>query len=243
MKGGWIMRQAFRTAVLGLRFRPARVIGLVMHPTATAQGKTPITQPGGGELPSIRSPDNRPVDSEAALKEVYERESPGLEKRADSVVAYLSGLTLLSLAVAVALVSWSDSGQSRGDLRVVLLCVFAGTLGSSISALVSALERIGAGWEFSNGWKWPPDPKGRPPEGDDRPMFGERLRRGFLARPALGAATGYLVYVGLRSGGLAIKDATTSDTKALIPVFVALLGGLAAKSFLDKLRKIFGAMF
>jgi hypothetical protein len=55
----------------------------------------------------------------------------------------------------------------------------------------------------------------------------------FLARPLLGAGTGVLVYFGVRGGLLLTSESTPSpSTEAL--VFLELLGGLFAKSLVER---------
>ncbi len=210
---------------------------------AQAQAQPPTAILEGDEITTIQPIAAHIATAEEQLAALEKEEGPRLEKKANEVVQYLAGMTLLMLALSVAFVYLTETSQSAGRLWVMLACVCVGTLGSSLSAMVSAMDRIAAGWEFSNGWKWPPDPKASSPKDDTRAMFGERLRRGFLARPILGAATGFLAYLGLSSGGLQSKGAAGNDSRSLFLIFVAFLGGLAAKSFLEKLRSIFSAMF
>lgn len=180
------------------------------------------------------------ADEDWRAEETFE-----LERKARRVMIYLAAMTALSLALSIALIaSLPADHASRYDARIVLLCVLAAILGSGTSAMVSAMNRIATGWEFSSGKKDPPDPRQRAPADDTREMFGGRLCAGFFVRPLLGAAMGFLIYVGLVGGGLILKGAQATDTaNALRLAFIAFLAGLSAKSFLDKLRKVFSALF
>ncbi|MER3483695.1 MAG: hypothetical protein C4332_11635 [Meiothermus sp.] len=124
---------------------------------------------------------------------------------------------------------------------LTLFCVATGFLGSSLSALISAADRISNGWETSNGGKWPKNAKK-----EDR--FGSRMVGWFLVRPLLGAAMGFLVYIGVVGGYLIAVVATTKppspgDFNPYALGFLSLLGGLFAKTFLERLKDAFDTLF
>jgi hypothetical protein len=100
-----------------------------------------------------------------------------------------------------------------------LLCVLGGTLGSSVSALISAADRIARGWEFKDGTKYPKE--------DPKDKFGARMVPWFIVRPFLGSAMGLLVYVGMKGGYLiAVRNASQGDFSREGLLFLAFLGGL-----------------
>lgn len=86
-----------------------------------------------------------------------------------------------------------------------LLCVIGGTLGSSVSALISAADHVSHGWEFKDGIKYPKD--------EPKDKFVQRMAPWFIVRPFSGSAMGLLVYVGIRGGYLiAVQKGATEDT-------------------------------
>lgn len=143
-------------------------------------------------------------------------------------------MALGSIGVAVALLA--DAMTLTIELKQILLCVAGGALGSSISALVSAAERISHGWEFSGGEPYPAqEPKGK---------FVARMIPFFVVRPFLGSAMGLVVYAGLTGGFLiAVEDAGQHTFSSQGLFFLAFLGGLFAKTFIEKLRAMFDTLF
>ena len=111
------------------------------------------------------------------------------------------------------------------DMLNAFLCVLGGTLGSGVSALISAADRISHDWEFQDGTKYPTD------ETEDK--FGQRMVPWFIVRPFLRSAMGLLVYVGITGGYLiAVQKGTSAGAfsrEGLL--FLAFLGGLFAKPF------------
>jgi hypothetical protein len=162
------------------------------------------------------------------------REIATLRKLAGGVVSWLVVTTLTSLSLSIALLSQALA-TSLG-VKPILLCVLGGTLGSSISALLSAADRISHGWEFSGGEKYPtPEPKDK---------FVARMVPFFIVRPFLGSAMGLLVYVGLTGGYLiAVQNAEQATFSREGLLFLAFLGGLFAKTFIEKLRTMFDTLF
>lgn len=92
------------------------------------------------------------------------------------------------------------------------------------------------GWEYSRGGTYPAkEPTGK---------FVARMVPFFIIRPLLGAAVGFLAYVGIVGGFLIVlqnpEDATFSDEGLL---FITILTGLFAKTFLEKMRDAFDTLF
>lgn len=172
------------------------------------------------------------------LSDAQTREMAMLKKLAGVVIFWLVAIALVSLGLGVVLLSQtlSQAPAARPAVQTILLCVVGGTLGSSISALLSAADRISNGWEFSAGEKYPRfEPKDK---------FVARMVPFFLVRPFLGSAMGLLVYVGLTGGYLiAVQNAQGSTFSPEGLLFLALLGGLFAKTFLEKLRAMFDTLF
>lgn len=149
-----------------------------------------------------------------------EREIETLRRSARLVLLWLVLLTLLSLSLVVAfLTKVTVLGITDFSTQRILLCVVAGTLGSCISALLSAAERISHGWEFSEGEKYPsPEPKDK---------FVARMVPFFIVRPFLGSAMGLLVFAGVTSGYLiAVENAQQATFSRPGLLFLSFLGGL-----------------
>jgi hypothetical protein len=129
----------------------------------------------------------------------------------------------------------SSSDKAQRDL-ILCLCILAGTVSSGISALLSVTSRIANGWEFSTGDKYPHEiPKDK---------FGVRMIPAFLVRPFLGTAMGFFVYVGIGSGFLiATNNSGENNFSVEGLVFLSLLGGLFAKTLLERMKDIFKAIF
>lgn len=168
------------------------------------------------------------------LTEPQAKEIVTLRKTATTVVSWLAILTIGSIAFEVALLAERIGGSAA--VQQVLLCIVGGTLGSSISALISAAERISHGWELSEGIKYP----------DPQPVdkFVARMVPFFVVRPFLGSAMGLVVYAGITGGYLIAAqnpDKATFSREGLL--FLAFLGGLFAKTFMEKLRAMFDALF
>jgi hypothetical protein len=87
------------------------------------------------------------------LNDAHSREIGTLRKLASAVIFWLIAVTMISLGACVVLLS--QPAANNLTVHTVLLCVVGGTLGSSVSALVSAAERISNGWELSSGDKYP----------------------------------------------------------------------------------------
>ena len=150
------------------------------------------------------------------------------------------GILLVLVTGAVAASAWlldavGDVAEPRTNPRVIALCVTAATLGSAVSALISAADRYAHGFELADGTKLP--------QAQPADKFVERMAPWFLIRPFLGAAMGLLVYVGVVGGYLIAVD--TDDEVRFNPhslAFLSFLGGLFAKTLLEKLRKAVDAL-
>jgi hypothetical protein len=153
---------------------------------------------------------------------------------AAGTVLWLVLIGATALIVAIALLSgWTVSGLG---VRGALISVVGGTLGSSISALVSAAERVSHGWELSGGVKYP--------EGGPKDKFVARMAPFFIIRPFLGSTVGFLAYVGIVGGFLiAVENANATQFSDEGLLFITILTGLFAKTFLEKMRAAFDTLF
>jgi len=170
--------------------------------------------------------------------DTHAKEIATLRKLAGIVVSWLVVMIIGSIGLAVPILTKlfeSQDGTNASAWRV-LLCVVGGTLGSSVSALLSVADRISHGWEFSEGDKYPePEPKDK---------FVARMVPFFIIRPFIGSAMGLLIYTGLIGGYLiAIESAGSATFSRNGLLFLAFLGGLFAKTFIEKLRAMFNTLF
>jgi hypothetical protein len=154
----------------------------------------------------------------------FETEYPKLVKKARTTQRFLSVLILLSVAIVL-----SQLLSSRGILNTLLIVIFCGIAGSSISALTSSLERQANGWEFRNGLKYP--------ENEPKDKFSERINPFFWYRPILGIVAAMLIY-SMVEAGIIESGKNTIYHK----VFYSILAGLFAKTLWEKLREVFGSI-
>jgi hypothetical protein len=163
-----------------------------------------------------------------------EREVDKLERTSWLVISYLVGVVLACLAVGSALLAGWSPGSER--LQNILLCIVAGTMGSGVSAALSAADRISHGWELGKGTKLPKlEPKDK---------FVRRMVPFFMIRPFLGSAMGLLIYAGLTAGYLiAVVNPGKASFSDQGLFFLSFLGGLFAKTFIEKLRDTFDTLF
>lgn len=180
-------------------------------------------------------------EPDAHAKQEEKKEGRKLRWTASFVLVWLLVLSLGSIAVGLFLLT-ADVGKHslNVDMLNALLCVLGGTLGSSVSALISVANRIANGWEFEDGTKYP---KKKP-----RDKFVARMVPWFIVRPFLGSAMGLLVYVGIKGGYLiAVQNASQGTSHGTFSreglLFFAFLGGLFAKTFLEKLKMTFDSLF
>jgi hypothetical protein len=144
-------------------------------------------------------------------------------------------MLILSLGYSVRQIS-SISSVDTATIQIILLCIYTGTLGSSVMALRSIIDRIAFGWELSDGSKLP---KKEPPD-----KFVGKMLPGFLARPFLGSAAGFLVFLAVTSGyWIAISPNSSVEFNPFGLGFLAFLGGLFAKTFFIRLKGVFDKSF
>ena len=168
-----------------------------------------------------------------SLTDDQKKEVGKLSTLAGVIVGVLLFFIVLSGVLIVKLFKGDVDGNSY---KILILAIAGGALGSSISALISVVGRIAAGWELSCGTKVPTE------EHPDK--FLARMAPFFIGRPFLGGAMGLLVYTGLTSGFLILATDKTSkaDFSPEGLLFFAILGGLFAKTFLAKLKEVFKAL-
>jgi hypothetical protein len=156
-----------------------------------------------------------------------------LRRRAWEVLAGLAGTATGCLVAIVALTP--SSFTSNDARRLAVIALLGGALGASVSALIQTCDRYAAGIELADGSAWPPgEPGGH--------RFSDRELPFLVLRPVLGAVMGLIVYAGF-VGGLLISTTKTPDSfspQGL--VFVSVLAGLFAKTFLARVRVVFKAM-
>lgn len=131
---------------------------------------------------------------------------------------------------AIIVISGSLLGY-REELSINLIwsCIMAGVLGSTSSALLSALQRKADGWEYAEAIKFPPETEKK------TERFSQRMATFFLYRPVFGIIAGLLVFFGVQTGYFG--DSEIKEVAKVI--FYSLLSGLFIKSLLDKLKNLF----
>lgn len=149
-----------------------------------------------------------------------------LQRHFRQVLVFLVVLILLS-SIYLILV-----GADIWPEHLILLAGVSGLLGSSIAALVSALNRHAQGYEdkFGNAMPEPEKSKER---------FTHGMYYWFLCRPLLGIFVGILVWWGLNANLLNIQISINQNTLG----FVTGLSGFLAKSFLEVLKGVFKNIF
>jgi len=138
-------------------------------------------------------------------------------------------LVILILASCVLLTSLVILLNYIFFLEVIWICILSGILGSSISALISALQRKANGWEFKNGLKYPND--------SPKDKFSIRISSFFIIRPILGILSGFIIYYGFQTIGNFKINSEGLEESSL--VFWSILAGLFAKSMIEKLKDVF----
>lgn len=175
---------------------------------------------------------------EAVVQNDYRKPGPGetivLMVSALAIIAYLVTLVLVTLATCVWLLG-PGGAHMDANYRALLLCIVAGTLGSTGMALVSVAERVAAGWEIYDGSKWP--------ESNRKDRFSLRMLGQFAARPFLGSLVGFVTYVGVVGGYfLTVSAPAGASLRPAGMAFFAVLAGLFAKTMLEQLKEIFKAL-
>jgi hypothetical protein len=147
-----------------------------------------------------------------------------------AVRAYLALAHFVTIAAAEQVTLLGHSMTRR-----VAACVVAGLLGGSLSALLSAGDRLAHGLES---WAGEKHPDVDPPD-----KFSLRMVPSFLLRPVLGASMGFVVYVGIVGGFLfATQDSQAADFSLEGLAFYGTLAGLFAKTLLEKLKIMLKAL-
>lgn len=165
--------------------------------------------------------------AKAKAEAAYAMEQKALKRVFFLVSGWLSGLTLTLVATLGALVAgvWSPAQPALS----AVVATAAGTLGSALSALLSALQRRANGWETSDGSRYPFD------EGKSE-RFSLAMAPFLATRPVLGAATGLVVLLGSQADVFSV--AGTGGTLERV-AFWAFLAGLFAKTLIEKLKTTF----
>jgi hypothetical protein len=171
---------------------------------------------------------SKPVDP-AVVAETRKDELTTLRHAAWGVLATLAVVAVGCLVGVIFLLPLHLA--STDVRRLVIISALGGALGSAVSALTSTCDRIGAGFELEDGTKWPQkNPPGK---------FVMRMVPWLLVRPVFGAVMGTLLFAGFVGGFLI---ATTQTPKQFSPaglLFLSLLSGLFAKTFVARLRVMF----
>jgi hypothetical protein len=166
----------------------------------------------------------------AAKLKLYEPEDIAAEPERKwykwGTFAFLFLVTLASGIVGARLILSFPSSEPSTPIESLSVALVAGVFGGALSGMRSLNDRIAAGWEYENGTR-EPDPT------DSKERFNKKLLGGFLARPLLGGGAGILVFTGARVG-----EFKTAQTLYGI-LFWSTLGGLFAKTLLDKLNEAF----
>ena len=152
-------------------------------------------------------------------KENIDTEIKTLKSKAHSVFMIL-GLIIVTSGILLGL-------RDTFSINLIWACITAGILGSTSSALISALQRKANGWETEDGTKHPPDGK--------KEMFSQRMATFFLYRPILGIIGGLLIYFGMQAKIFGEKGVENQPEV----IFWSLLAGLFVKSLLEKLKDLF----
>jgi hypothetical protein len=150
-----------------------------------------------------------------------------------TLLSVLAGLGVISTAAIAWVLQW-DTLQS--DLRLLLLGMFGGTLGSCVAASISAAQRYADGVETRFGVKIPED---GPAE-----RFNRAMVPFFYLRPFLGAGMGVVAYAGVVAGLLFTSGSpdTRHEIQQVHPeavLFFGALAGLFAKTLIERLKDAF----
>ena len=158
-----------------------------------------------------------------------------LRRLSGAVIAWLGLVIVGALVEGITLLNSSDSSVGTQ----AWLCVTAGILGSGVAALRSVGERVANGWQLASGHKVPAP---RTEQEANRECFVGRMTFMFVTRPLLGGVVGLLAYTGLVGGYLvaAVQEHGSTPRFSMHGLaFLALLAGVFAKTFLDRLGNWF----
>ena len=146
------------------------------------------------------------------------------------------GVVIYLISIGAMGVLWTTNEVAQPSPRRLWLALVAGMLGSCIAAFRSCLDRRANGLEDQFG--------NVAPGIDAKERFSDGMVVWFLGRPLLGAAIGWLIYVGLKGG--VFSDAAHErilDGEVWKFLFYMIVAGLFAKTILDLLlegaKKIF----
>jgi hypothetical protein len=115
-------------------------------------------------------------------------------------------------------------------IDLIWTSIAAGILGSTCSALLSALERKANGWEDKNGNKYPKE--------EPKDKFSERMATFFLFRPVFGILAGLLIFFGIQTNYF-LETGIENESKV---IFWSLLSGLFIKTLIEKLKDLFDSL-
>jgi len=137
-----------------------------------------------------------------------------------------ANITFLILSIVIIISTFLTCILTLNNKPLIFICISVGILGSSTTALISALDRKSNGWESNKGDKFPEDGK------MDR--FSIRMHTFFLFRPLLGIAAGLIVFFG--SLQTSVNYSSFPQNSKII--FYSLVAGLFIKTLLDKLKSL-----
>jgi len=159
---------------------------------------------------------------ESTIQVLYKEEQPDLDERF-FIVIFILAVFIVGSFTTIAL-------GLKNEINLFWLCSAAGTLGSTIAALLSCLQRRSNGLEFKNGKKYPKD--------NPADKFSLRMSTFYILRPLLGLFAGLVVYFGIQ---YILKVELIQDEQNRY-IFWSLMGGLFAKSLIAKLKDLFDAL-
>ena len=143
------------------------------------------------------------------------------------IVFRILGLIIINSGIILGL-------RDTFSINLIWACITAGILGSTSSALISALQRKANGWETEDGEKYPTDNKKETTD-NKKERFSQRMATFFLYRPILGIIGGLLIYFGMQAKIFGDKGVENQPEV----IFWALLAGLFVKSLLERLKNLF----
>ncbi len=162
------------------------------------------------------------IEKENKKQKFLDEEEKELIKVARSTFIKL-GCLIVGSGVIIVLIACGNTFSCS----LIFTSIASGILGSTTSALISALERKANGWESKNGDKYPAD--GKPDK------FSIRMSTFFLYRPIFGILAGLLMFFGMQAKYFGDMD--FEDQSKVI--FWSLLSGLFVKSLIEKLKNLF----
>jgi hypothetical protein len=156
---------------------------------------------------------------EKKKQDFLNHEEPKLKQRSWFVFAVLSLFIIVSGSLTAC--------RNFLGINLVWACIIAGILGSTTSALISALDRTANGWESKDGDKYPAT--GKPDK------FSLRMSTFFFFRPLFGILAGLLIFYGIYSNYFGCSEVKNENGF----IFISFLAGLFIKSLIEKLKDLF----